>query len=302
MNIKNKERISELSLVLVTIIWGSGFVATEYVIQANWSTSLIMVSRFIIASLILAITLNKDIFKLTKDEIIYGLIPGIFLFLGFYTQTLGQTATSVSNVAFLTSTNVIMIPFISWIINKARPSLQTILLTFLALAGVGVLSFNGGEFSLGRGDLLILLCAFFFASQIAFLEKATRDIDPVRINFIQILTATILSVGSFIIEGQGIQGANIQEGIPPIVFLGLFSTCICFFLQTKAQKYVTAPRVGIILSLEGVVGGLFSVLLGLESLTINLIVGGALIVGASILSNVDLVDLNQSFRGATENK
>lgn len=298
MKIKNKDRIAELSLVLVTIIWGSGFVATEYVIQANWSTSLIMVSRFVIATLILTIALNKNIFSLTKNEIIHGFIAGIFLFLGFYTQTLGQTATNVSNVAFLTSTNVIMIPLISWIISKDRPSLQTVFLTLLTLVGVGVLSSDGGGFYLGKGDLLILLCAFFFASQIAYLEKATRDTDPVRINFVQILTATILSVVSFAIEGKGIQGANIQEGTLPIVFLGLFSTCICFFLQTKAQKYVPAPRVGIILSLEGVFGGLLSVLLGLELLTINLIVGGAIIVGASILSNVDLY---QGFLQVTDN-
>lgn len=287
MNVKNKERIAELALVLVTIIWGSGFVATEYVIQANWSTSLIMVTRFVIATLILAITLNKNLLKLTKDEIVHGTRAGIFLFLGFYIQTLGQTTTNVSKVAFLTATNVVMIPFISWIFNKNRPSLKTILLTVLALFGVGVLSFENGGFSLGSGDLLVLLGAFFFASQIAYLEKATKESDPVRVNFIQILTATVLSIFSFAMSGSSIQGANISEGMPAILFLGFFSTYLCFILQTNSQKHVSAPKVGIILSLEGVFGGLFSVILGLEPLTLNLVMGGMLIVLASILSNVD---------------
>ncbi len=296
--IKNKERSAELSLVLITLIWGSGFVATEYVIQANWSTSLIMVSRFTIASIILAIVLNKSLLKLTKDEITHGIIAGIFLFLGFYTQTLGQTATNVSNVAFLTSTNVVMIPFIAWAFSRKRPSLQTLLLTFLALFGVGVLTFNGEGFVLGKGDLLILLCAFFFASQIAYLEKATEETDPTRINFVQILVATILSLGGFLFEGQGIGGADISEGILPIIFLGLFSTCICFFFQTNAQKHVTSSKVGIILSLEGVFGGLFSVALGLEPMTKNLLLGGTIIIAASILSNIDFTG---NFEGASEN-
>ncbi len=298
MNISNRERISELSLVLVTVIWGSGFVATEYVIQANWSTSLIMVTRFIIAAIILAIVLNKKLLKINKEELVKGSIAGIFLFLGFYTQTVGQTTTSVSNVAFLTATNVIMIPFISWFVSKNRPKTQTILLTFLALLGVGVLSFNSGQFSLNLGDIFVLLGAFFFASQIAYLEKATKEADPVRINFIQILTATILSIGSFAIEGEGLKGANIPAGVLPILFLGVFSTCICFFLQTRAQKYVSAAKVGIILSLEGVFGGVFSVVLGLEPLTANLILGGGLIILASVLSNIDF---NQKWEEITAN-
>lgn len=288
MDLKNKERIANLSLVLVTIIWGSGFIATEYVIKANWSTSLIMFTRFTIAAIILGIVLNKNILKINKTEIINGTIAGMFLFLGFYTQTLGQTMTNVSNVAFLTATNVIMIPFISWLISKNKPKLQTILLVSLALLGVGVLSFESGRFSLGVGDILVLLGAFFFATQIAYLEKATKDSDPVRINFMQILTATVLSSISFAVNSQGIQGANVREGILPILFLGIFSTCICFLVQTSAQKYVSASKVGIILSLEGVFGGIFSVVLGFETLTVKLVIGGTLIVVASIMSNIDL--------------
>ncbi len=287
MNISKKEKIAEISLVLVTLVWGSGFIATEYVIQANWTTSLIMVTRFIVATIILGILLNRRILKINKEELINGSIAGIFLFLGFYTQTVGQTGTNISNVAFLTATNVIMIPFISWVISKIKPKLQTILLTFLALFGVSILSFKSGEFSLNLGDMFVLMGAFFFASQIAYLEKATKEADPIRINFVQILTATVLSIISFIIEGQGFAGASIKAGILPVLFLGVFSTCICFLLQTRAQKYVSAAKVGIIFSLEGVFGGLFSVVLGLEPITANLVIGGAIIVTASILSNID---------------
>lgn len=284
---KKKTMMAEMSLVLVAVIWGCGFIATEYVIKANWGTSLIMAMRFIIAAITMAIALNKKILHVTKYELCHGSIAGIFLFLAFYTQTLGQSATTVSNAAFFTATNVVMVPFISWAINRNRPNVQTILLTLMALAGVGVLSFKDGRFSLGAGDLIVLLCAFFFASQITYLEKATKGSDPARVNFVQIMTAAIISVVVFIVKGEHIQSINISQGILPILFLGILSTCFCFFLQTSAQKNVIASKVGVILSLEGIFGGLFSVLLGLEPLTINLLAGGTLIIGATILMNLE---------------
>lgn len=284
---KKQESKAELSLVLVAMIWGCGFIATEYVIKANWGTSLIMVTRFIIAAATMAIALNKNIIKITKYEMLHGSIAGVFLYLAFYTQTLGQSATTVSNVAFFTATNVVMVPFISWAINRNRPKLQTILLTLMALAGVGVLSFKGGSFSLGVGDLIVLSCAFFFAMQITYLEKATKGSNPARVNFVQILTAAILSFIIYLLQGEGLQEANIAQGILPILFLGILSTCLCYFLQTSAQKYASASKAGVILSLEGIFGGLFSVLLGFEPLTAKLVAGGALIVGAAILMNVD---------------
>lgn len=284
---KKNKRMAEISLILVTIVWGSGFIATEFLIKANWGTSLIMTSRFIIAAATMAVALNKKILNITKYELLHGSISGVFLFLAFYTQTLGQSATTVSNCAFFTATNVVMIPFISWAVNRNKPTIQTIILTIVSLSGVGVLSFKDGSFSLGAGDLIVLLCAFFFASQITYVERATKDSDPARVNFVQIMSAAAISVAVYIIQGEGVKNADISSGILPILFLGILSTCLCYFLQTNAQKYVTASKVGIILSLEGIFGGLFSVLLGLEPLTINLVFGGILIIGASILMNID---------------
>lgn len=283
---KKKATIAEVSLIIVAMIWGSGFIATEYALAANWNTSLIMAARFSIAALVMGVALNRKLSKITKYEWIHGSIAGIFLFLGFYTQTFGQSATTVSNAAFFTATNVVMVPFISWIINHSRPKLKTILLTIVSLMGVGVLSFNGSKFVMGLGDLIVLLCAFFFAMQITYLEKATKDSNPANINFVQIVIAAIISLLLFSIKKEGLEGVHIASGLLPILFLGIFSTCFCFFLQTNAQKYSSASKVGVILSLEGFFGSLFSVILGLDKLTPNLVIGGGLIIGATILMNL----------------
>ena len=97
----------------------------------------------------------------------------------------------------------------------------------------------------------------------------------------------MISLIVYIIKGEGIQNANIPQGTLPILFLGILSTCLCYFLQTNAQKYSSATKVGVILSMEGFFGGLFSVVLGMEALTVNLVLGGTLIIGATVLMNID---------------
>ena len=195
--------------------------------------------------------------------------------------------TTVSNAAFFTATNVVMVPFISWVINRNRPSLQIVLLTLMSLLGVGVLSFDGERLSIGKGDAIVILCAFFFAMQITYLEKATKDSNPARVNFVQILVAALISNAVFWIKGENLKEMNVAGGLLPILFLGIFSTCLCYFIQTNAQKYSSASKVGVILSLEGFFGSLFSVLLGMELLSAKLILGGSLIIGAAILMNIN---------------
>ena len=87
-----------------------------------------MVTRFIVATIILGILLNRRILKTTRRTINGSIADILFL---DYTQTVGQTGTNISNVAFLTATNVIMIPFISWVISKNKPNYK---LYFLPLA------------------------------------------------------------------------------------------------------------------------------------------------------------------------
>ena len=279
---------ADLTLALVTGIWGIGFIATEYAINANWGPGLIMAARFAVAALALSAVLRGKIRRITLDEWKFGGLAGIFLFAAFYMQTIGQGMTTVSNAAFLTATNVVMVPFISWKVNRDKPGVRTIVLTLTALAGVAVLSFKNGGFIFNPGDLFVLLSAALFALHITWLEKATLGRSAAAINFVQILTSAVISIVLLLTGGVrgAVAGADIRAGALPVLFLGLFSTCLCFFLQTNAQKYTSAAKVGVILSLEGFFGSLFSVLMRFEPLTASLVIGGVMIISASVLINL----------------
>ncbi len=273
-----------LALLAVAIIWGSGFIATEVLIDAKWSTSQMMATRFTLASLIMLVVIGRKIKESSKKEIISGSIAGLVLFAAFYSQTYGQSAgASVSFAAFFTATNVVMVPFISWAVNGDKPSIKTILIAILALGGVAVLSIEGGSFSLGVGDWIILLGSFFFALHISYLEKAGENTNALRVNFYQITTAAVLSIIVMLFDMQTLPGFDFKKGLLAAIYLGAFSTCLCYMLQTKAQQYVSASYAGVILALEGFFGSMFSVVLGLEKLTMTLVIGGSMIILATVL-------------------
>ncbi|NCD07210.1 MAG: EamA family transporter, partial [Spirochaetia bacterium] len=75
-----------------------------------------------------------------------------------------------------------------------------------------------------------------------------------------------------------ITNIDYTKGILSILYLGIFSTCLCFFIQTYAQSNTSPSKAAMILSTEALFGSLFSVILKIEPFTINLLIGGSLIL------------------------
>lgn len=284
-----KKMNPDILLLMVAVIWGAGFIGTEYAIDANMSPMMILAGRFLIASLALLIFVAKDIRKIEKKEWFRGSIAGLLLFLGFFFQTTGQSQTSVANSAFLTATNVVFVPFIAWGITRKRPKTKVFFLAFLTFIGIAILSVNFSEgLSIGSGDINVLISSIMFACHISYLSLAVDGNNPLRISFIQLSVAAILGVaGVFGVGGLSFEGVDLGIGIPSVLFLGLFSTCICFFLQTSAQKRTTPGKTAIILSMESLFGTVFSVILGIDPLTAKIVIGGVVILTAVILTEVD---------------
>ncbi len=271
----------KILLLIVVIIWGSGFIAVEYAIDGGYSTLNIMSFRFIVATLLNLLIFNTKLKRLSKSEFKTGFFSGIFIFLAFYFQTLGQKYTNVSNVAFFTATNIVMIPFILWEISKKKPKNYVFLLTLVMIIGVFILNLNGKKFEFRIGDLLTLISAIFFALQVVYLDLNLKNLDPIKVNFVQLFIAGMISTILLIFNEKII--INFDRGILSIVYLGAFSTCLCYLLQTYAQKYIDSISTGTILSLECLFATVFSIILGIDKLTLNIIIGGMLITYSSIM-------------------
>ncbi len=271
-------------LVLVTLVWGSGFIATEYAIQSGMHTAYILAFRFLVGALVLLFPFLQKKNTLTQKAWIRGIGAGVILFCAFYAQTLGQSATKVSNAAFITATNVVIIPFLLWVFTKKRPPMYVFLLCFMTMVGILFLTMDFREgLSFTLGDLIVLLGAGLFALHIVYLGLVCKNEDAIHIAFLQLATAGVLGFVVIRIMHPPLSMESFKAGWLSVLYLGLFSTGICFLLQTWAQKYVHASEAGVILCMEGVFGTIFALLLGMEKFKLNMLLGGFLITVSVVL-------------------
>lgn len=278
-----KKNLGIIGLVIVTIIWGGGFVASDIALN-ELSPFEIMSYRFLIASIIMGFFAWRNLKTIRKDEIIYGSILGIALFSGFSLQIIGLKYTTPSNNAFLTATNVVMVPFIAYFIGRKKLNKADIIGSFTALIGVGVLSLQN-NFSIGSGDLFTLFCALGFAFQIYLTGIFGKKIRPSILNFLQMFTAFCLSIIGLLFSGS-INLSLSKQGFSAIIYLGVVSTALCYFLQTATQKHVDETKSAIILSMEAVFGTLFSIILLGEKPNLKMVIGGIMILSAVLISEL----------------
>lgn len=286
MNIQDGKGIKALSvvgLIITTIIWGSGFVVMKNSVDIISPTYLLAI-RFTIASIALVAVFFRRIKMVTQREILSGSLLGIFLFVSYLLQTYGLKYTTASKNAFITTLYVILVPFLHWFFNRKRPTANNIGAAVIAVFGLGLISLEG-NLSINIGDLLTLFCGLFFAFHIVFVDRYTEHYDPVRLTVIQMVVATILSwILAPILEGT--QDFTVIKGsiFIGLIYLGIFSTMICFLLQNVGQKHLSPNTSSIILSFEAVFGLGFSVVFLGEAVTPKLLAGCILLFASVILS------------------
>lgn len=248
---KKKSLFADLSLLLVAIIWGSGFVATKNALDLM-TPFYIMGFRFTIAAVALTIISFKRLKKATKLDVKAGIIVGFFMFLGFAFQTVGLKYTTAGIQAFITASNVVMVPFLYWMLSKKRPDNYEMFGAFLCFIGIGVLSLDN-NLNIGLGEFLTFFCAIGYALQIVAVGHYANEVDPFVLSTVQLYFAAIVSfIIAFIFEPKLTVITN--DMIFPIVYLGIFSSMIAFLIQNIAQRHTSSTHAAIILSMEAVFG------------------------------------------------
>ncbi|MCB2293707.1 DMT family transporter [Clostridium algoriphilum] len=267
---KKKSMLADISLLFVAVIWGGGYIAVKGALD-SFSPFYIMAMRFGISVIIMLFVFRKKIKRITKYDLKVGSVVGLLLFLGFAAQTVGMKYTTASKNAFLTGTNVVIVPFLYWIISKKKPDAFSLISAFMCFIGIGMLTLDGG-IHIGLGDSLTLLCSVFFAAHIVSVEYFIKKSDAILLVIIQLGAAGVFSIIAALIYEPIPHSLN-SNTIFAILYLGIFSTMIAFIIQNLAQKYTTSTHAAIILCLESVFGSIFSVTILHEVFTYKMILG-----------------------------
>lgn len=276
------------ALILVTVIWGGGFVASDIALESMKPFQIMMV-RFLLASVLMGVISrgrrkSEEKLKDRAGAIKAGVLMGVTLFMGFAFQIIGLQYTTPSKNAFLTALNVVIVPFIAFVILKKKIGAKGIIGAVMSVLGVALLSLNG-NFTVSLGDGLTLFCAVGFAFQIFFTSEFVKKYPASALNTVQMFTAFVLSAISLMIFGENDFQVTTQGWLSAL-YLGVVSTTICYLLQTACQKYIDETKAAIILSMESVFGTIFSILILHEVVTVRMVIGCAVILAAVIISNM----------------
>ncbi len=288
---------AEFSLFIITIIWGLGFPITQLAIDKGFQANTIMVGRFLIATIVLGLVYYKRLKNLDKNIIKYGVITGLFLFAGFYFQTLGNVFTTSSKNGFITQLNIVFVPFIFFFFFRKRVDIFNIVSVIIAVIGMFLLSYTNEGFSgINIGDFYTLICAVMVAFHVvtgSYYQKK-YDFDPASFVFVNIVTSCILSVIAMILFDT-IPSVSIIS-YWPLLFLGLFNTALGFLVQSYALKISLPTRVSLIVALESVFAVIGAVLIENEIITPMVIIGGLLIISGVLISELDPLRKNEKSR------
>lgn len=291
-----------LQLILSSLIWGGGFIFVK-ISMDYFSPIEHIFLRFTISALFVFLIYRNKIITLIKNErkyVLRSIFLGLFLFLAFWLQTEGIKGTTPGKNAFFTSTNVVVVPFLSWLFLRKKPKFYNFLSAFLCISGILLLIDFKNEDSLlkiNKGDLLSLLCSIFFALHIVYTEFLVNNFgNSIMISFMQFLTVGFLSYIFLHIEDNNLllvfskianntflgNTLNIRL-IVSVLYTSLLSTLIAYMLQIRSQKYLQSNIVSLILSTEAVFGFIFSYLFFNEIISIKTFLGVFLIFLANFI-------------------
>ena len=263
---------NSLILLLTATIWGIAFVAQSEGGEAVGPLTF-NATRNIIGSLVLIpviLLLNKinpqsnsadftesdrqpmassgsNPFSRNKTLIAGGIICGICLCLASNFQQFGIQYTSVGKAGFLTACYIIIVPILGLFMKKKCSPFIWVAVV-MALIGLYLLCITDG-FSIGKGDFLVLICAFLFSLHILVIDYFSPKTDGVKMSCIQFLVCGILTaIPAIILEHPSLSSFSGAWGAT--LYAGVMSCGVAYTLQIVGQKNMNPTVASLILSLE----------------------------------------------------
>jgi len=274
---------AEIFLASITVIWGSTFTVTKSLLHSV-SPLLYIGIRFTAASLVFALLFRGRLLALNRGTFLRGALLGALLFLGLVLQTVGLQFTSASKSAFLTGMLVVFTPILQLALERMPPRRGNLLGIGLVIAGLYFLTSPRGS-AFNHGDLLTLGCAFVFALYIVLLDTFSKNHGAIEMTAAQFITAGILGIiAAATLEQPSFTPS--QSSVGSLAYMVLAATVPTIYIQTKYQPMTTPSRSAVIFSLEPVVAAVIAAVVLGEKLGATGILGGALIVGGLLASEL----------------
>jgi len=273
---------SDSLLLLTAFIWGTTFVAQrmgmDHIGPMTYNASRFALGAVTLMPLILVLR-RAGVTPRRKASrrflLTGGALAGLALFGGASLQQMGLLYTTAGKAGFITSLYVVLVPLMGLFLGH-RCGWFLWLGVALAVAGLYLLSVTE-SFAIGRGDLLVLVGAFFWAIHVQLIGYLAKRGSPLRIAWVQFVVCSALSLVAAVLT-EDISLAGVREATIPILYGGILSAGVAFTLQVVCQRTSPPAHAAIIMSLETVFAALAGWLVLSERLGLRDIAGCALML------------------------
>ncbi len=299
---KLSQRQAAVELVVTSAMWGFGFIATIWALEAIgalWVSSL----RFFIAAIFMgasgilfSLVVNKRFPKsMNVKELNMSAAPGFFLAGTIVLQTKGLLYTTATNSGFITTLYVLFVPLVEMLCFKKKLHRVHGFLVAIALIGAALmckLNLQQGLQGSALGDLLTLGAALFATAHIIMVGTVSKKTASVlTFNTLQTLWAALWATAFALYFEGSFEGVlrSLHDASPRVLLGGLGflifgSTIFAFAMQIRAQKVLPASLASMIFLLESPFAALLAFLLLGEKIDSLQAFGGVLILASAAFS------------------
>ena len=286
-----KQFQGSMSLLLATLIWGSAFIAQSVGMELIGPFTFQTIRCGLAVVFLVPLSLVFDKGNLTQWRKKWlnprlwkgGILCGCALFVAASLQQVGLVYTDAGKAGFITAMYIVLVPVLGLFL-KRKPPKSAVFSVILAVAGLYLLSCLGVT-KINTGDLLLMGCALAYAVQITCVDRVAGGLDGLRLNCVQALVVTVLSV-PFITLTETVDIGNILECWLPLCYAGVLSMGVAYTLQIVGQKHLEPTTASLIMSLESVIAALCGWLILKETMTATELLGCGLVFAAVIISQL----------------
>lgn len=276
-----------LTLLLIAAIWGVGFVPQREGMN-YFSPAAFNAIRFALGALTLLplMLLSRRVElgnMLDRSTLKLGLMIGFLLFAGATFQQIGIQYTSLANVGFITGLYIIMVPMIGFFIGY-HYKLIVWIGGLIAITGLYLMTGSSNEISF-KGDVLILISAFFWAAHLLVLARYSGRHNQLVLAFLQFVFCAFFSlVMALGFEAQLLP--NNPGGWNWVLLNGIVVVGFAYTLQVIVMRHAEPFTASLVLSLEAVFGAIAGYLVYSEQLVAAALVGAAMMMLGCLLAQL----------------
>ncbi|KGR76380.1 DMT family transporter [Ureibacillus sinduriensis] len=280
---------SKIQFILSMIIFATIGLVVRYIDLSSSERALLSSFLGCIFLLIIFFIMKKKIsWNIVKSNALFLILSGIALGGNWIFLYQSYDYTTIANATLGYYFAPVFVMILSPIVLREQLSIKK--MVCIGIAIIGMLMIVGEGVSASKSNDILglsfgLIAAAFYAA-LLLLNKFIKDMGKLELTIIQLGTTTLLLMPYvFLTEGFGIFEVS-SSSIPFILILGIINTGIGFWLFFSGMEGLKGQSIAMLSYVDPFVAILISAIILQEQMTIVQILGGLLLLGSTLVSEI----------------